>query len=72
MFRDALIPAVENEFEQIANSDNCRIAGLLGSQGLSQDPVKTTPESGRRGRRHGALRALRCEFAEERKLKHPG
>ena len=67
MLRGALIAAVENEFEQIAISDSRRIAGLLGSQGLSQDPAKTTPKSGRRGRRYGALRALRRELAEERK-----
>ena len=72
MFRGASITAAENEFEQIAVSDNCRVAGLLGSQELSQGPAETTATSGCRRRRHGALRALQRELAEERKLYQPG
>ena len=43
----ALIYPAEIALEQIAFSDNRRIAGVLGAPRLSQEPFKTTPESGR-------------------------
>ena len=58
--------------EQIAFSHNCRVAGLLDSQELSQGPAETTSALEYHERRHGALHALRRELAEERKFYQPG